>query len=91
MDTAPKHLSTYEYWQLLKTRKAFIRKQLDAWEATSSLTGTGRPFDAIISPVNAHLPELHRVPQYLGYTGFCNRAYPWLLAVSAIRPDEWAS
>ncbi|KAK4701237.1 amidase, partial [Phenoliferia sp. Uapishka_3] len=56
---APKHLSTFEYWQLLKERKEFLRRQLDAWEATSSLTGTGRPVDAIIAPISAHLPERH--------------------------------
>lgn len=68
----PKHLSTYEYWQLLKTRKAFIRKQLDAWEATSALTGTGRPADCIIAPISANLPERHGQAQYLAYTGICN-------------------
>lgn len=55
----PKHLSTFEYWQLCKAKRAFIKTQLDHWEASASRTSTGRPVDAIICPVMAHVPLPH--------------------------------
>lgn len=35
-------------------------------------TSLGRPFDGVISPVNAHCPERHGQEQYLNYTTFIN-------------------
>ena len=55
----PKSLSTFEYWQLTRRRNAYIKGHLDHWEATKEVTGTGRPVDAIISPVNASAPSPH--------------------------------
>ncbi|GAA6038330.1 hypothetical protein JCM8097_003947 [Rhodosporidiobolus ruineniae] len=64
----PKPLSTYEYWQLCK----FITTQLAAWESTASLTGTGRPFDAVILPVSPYPSFAHDAKQDVTYTGVCN-------------------
>ncbi len=55
----PKSLTTYEYWQLTLRRNKYIKGHLDHWEATAAATGTGRPVDAIISPVNASAPSPH--------------------------------
>lgn len=55
----PKSLSTYEYWQLTLRRNEYIKGHLDHWQATAAATGTGRPVDAIISPVNASAPPPH--------------------------------
>ncbi|KAL8276160.1 hypothetical protein RQP46_011454 [Phenoliferia psychrophenolica] len=68
------HLTTYEYWQLCRSKLAHIKKQLDHWEATISSTSTGRPVDAIICPGSAHAPQPHGVPGYIYYTAFCNLA-----------------
>lgn len=54
-----KHLSTYEYWQLCRKKVAFIKEELDHWEATAKDTGTGRPVDAIIAPISAISPSPH--------------------------------
>lgn len=43
----------YELWQLVKEKKALRKSYLDYWQASSAQTGTGRPVDAIISPVAA--------------------------------------
>ncbi|KAL8280129.1 hypothetical protein RQP46_007459 [Phenoliferia psychrophenolica] len=88
-DSLPPHLPTFEYWQLLKKRKAFLTVQLAAWEATSALTGTGRPADAIIAPIGPHCPERHDQAQYISYTGMCNMAdYPTsVFPVTAVNPS----
>lgn len=72
MNREAKHLDTYSYWQLCRAKLAFIKKQLDRWEATKAFTGTGRPVDAIICPVSANCSAEHDVPQYINYTSFAN-------------------
>lgn len=42
--------SAYKLWQVQKERLKLRKEYLDHWEATTSLTGTGRPVDAIITP-----------------------------------------
>ncbi|KAI0735195.1 amidase signature domain-containing protein [Earliella scabrosa] len=44
-------ISAYALWQLHKKRTALREEYLAAWRATASITGTGRPIDAIIAPV----------------------------------------
>lgn len=43
--------SAYDLWQIHKRKEDLRREYLEYWEASVSLTGTGRPVDAIISPV----------------------------------------
>lgn len=43
-------LSAYQVWQLNKERRELRKHLLDRWQATASLTGTGRPIDALICP-----------------------------------------
>ncbi|GAA5910185.1 hypothetical protein JCM6882_001766 [Rhodosporidiobolus microsporus] len=71
-DEKAKHLSTYEYWQLCFERRKFITTQLAAWESTLSLTGTGRPFDAILLPVAPYPSFAHDTTQDITYTGLSN-------------------
>ncbi|CDO71742.1 hypothetical protein BN946_scf184920.g26 [Trametes cinnabarina] len=68
----PKHLSAYELWELHKEKRALRKSHLDHWEATVSKTGTGRPVDAIISPVAAYASCPHGCNSNYLYTGFCN-------------------
>ena len=44
-------ISAFELWQLQKTRRTIREEYLALWNATKSETGTGRPIDAIITPV----------------------------------------
>ncbi len=52
-------LSAYQLWQLQKEKTAFRTQHLAHWRATTALTGTGRPVDAIISPVVAYAAPPH--------------------------------
>ncbi|KLO20289.1 general amidase [Schizopora paradoxa] len=52
-------LSAYHLWQLQKEKTALRVQHLAHWQATSALTGTGRPVDAIISPVVAYAAPPH--------------------------------
>jgi amidase len=51
--------SVYDLWQLHKKKRELRKDYLDHWQATISLTGTGRPVDAIISPVAPLTPSPH--------------------------------
>ncbi|GAA6040978.1 hypothetical protein JCM8097_000520 [Rhodosporidiobolus ruineniae] len=84
----PKHLSTYEFWQLSYARRKYIAKQLAAWEATTEVTGTGRPVDALIAPPAPYVSFEHGHKQDIYYTGFCNlNDYPAsVLPVTAVDP-----
>ncbi|GAA5948869.1 hypothetical protein JCM3775_003646 [Rhodotorula graminis] len=68
----PPHLATYDYWQLCLKRRDWIKGQLDAWEATSEVTGTGRPVDAIVAPPAPYPSFRHGDRQDIFYTGLCN-------------------
>ena len=43
-------LDAYQLWQLSKKRRELRKELLDRWQATESLTGTGRPIDGLICP-----------------------------------------
>ncbi|WWC65718.1 uncharacterized protein I303_108340 [Kwoniella dejecticola CBS 10117] len=40
-----------DLWDMQSDRTAYCKKVLDYWLSSKTVTGTGRPFDAIISPV----------------------------------------
>lgn len=40
-----------DYWAIQAERTAYAKRALDAWLATAELSGSGRPFDGVISPV----------------------------------------
>ena len=44
-------LSAYELWKLHKRKREIQKEQLDHWQNTINRTGTGRPVDALLSPV----------------------------------------
>lgn len=49
-DEKDKGISAYQMWQLHKELLSLRQEYLDHWEGTVSITGTGRPVDAIICP-----------------------------------------
>ena len=57
-------MSAFELWQIQKKRTDMRKLHLDMWEATTSLTGTGRPVDAILSPVAASVAPPHGMNRY---------------------------
>lgn len=63
-----RHLGTLEWWDLTRRRKEFLQTQLDAWNATAELTGTGRPVDGIIMPVAPYVSFKPGEREYIYYT-----------------------
>ncbi|KAK4686086.1 amidase, partial [Tremellales sp. Uapishka_1] len=43
-----------DLWTLQAERTSYAKKALDHWMASQTLTGTGRPFDGVISPTTAY-------------------------------------
>lgn len=41
-------------WEMQSDRVSYCKKNLEHWLASKDLTGTGRPFDGLISPVSMH-------------------------------------
>lgn len=84
----PVHFTAYELWQLHKEKRALRKSHLDHWEATISQTGTGRPVDAIISPVVPYAATPHGLNSDAFYTTFCNAMDYASLAFPVIRSDK---
>lgn len=60
-------LSAYALWQIQKRRAALRKEHLDMWAKTVEITGTGRPVDAIISPVAAYASVPHGKNAYVTF------------------------
>lgn len=52
-------ISAFELFQIQKKRATLRKEYLDYWQSTKSYTSTGRPVDAIISPVAPFPPPPH--------------------------------
>ncbi|KAF7303278.1 Amidase domain-containing protein [Mycena kentingensis (nom. inval.)] len=64
--------SAYALWQVQKTKRDLRQKYLQHWEETVGQTGTGRPVDAIISPMAPYLAPPHGLNKCAQYTMWCN-------------------
>lgn len=53
------HMSPYDLWQVHKVKQELRGEYLDYWRGSAKDTGTGRPVDAIISPVAAYAAPPH--------------------------------
>lgn len=73
----PKHprpdIPSSALFTLNHQRTQYITRELERWNATAATTSTGRPFDAIISPVTPGPAFGHDEFQY-AYTGWVNLA-----------------
>jgi amidase len=52
-------ISAFALWQLHRRRRALREEYLAAWNATAGATGTGRPVDALLTPVAGHVAPPH--------------------------------
>jgi amidase len=52
-------LTAFEFWQVNVRQRALRQEYWDHWRETVNVTGTGRPVDAIISPVAPYLAMSH--------------------------------
>jgi amidase len=58
--------------QLTKQRDAFRKIFLDWWEATTTATSTGRPYDGVIAPCFPYAGIPHSQMGYIAYTAVYN-------------------
>ncbi|OSX66101.1 hypothetical protein POSPLADRAFT_1131808 [Postia placenta MAD-698-R-SB12] len=65
-------ISAYDLWQLQKAKTQLRKEYLDHWQNTVSVTGTGRPVDAIIGPASASAATPHGMNRYTNYTRVWN-------------------
>jgi amidase len=65
-------ISAYNLWQVQKQKLALRQEYLDHWNSTATLTETGRPVDAIISPMAAYVATPHGKNQAAQYTTVWN-------------------
>ena len=69
--------SVAEIFKLNLKRESFRQRLLMHWNATASRTRSGRPVDAIISPVAPTRAPKHNETRWWGYTSYWNLAdYP---------------
>lgn len=55
----PLNLTAFQYWQLNVRQREAKQAVLDYWRETEGITGTGRPVDAIITPMAPHVAPPH--------------------------------
>ena len=55
----PESGTAYQLWQLQKKRRTLREEYTVHWNSTTHETGTGRPVDAIISPVAPFVAPPH--------------------------------
>jgi len=61
-------LSAFQLWKLSKERRELRKEYLDYWESTVTVTGTGRPVDALICPVAPYPAVRHGQTRSSYYT-----------------------
>lgn len=59
-------------WKLQVRRTNYIKGCLDKWMESSSTTGTGKPFDAVISPTSPYSACPHGTFGWVAYTAMWN-------------------
>lgn len=64
--------SVAEIFRLNLAREAFRTQILQHWNATEARTRTGRPVDAVLSPVAPTLAPPHDTTRWWGYTSYWN-------------------
>ncbi|OSD06208.1 amidase [Trametes coccinea BRFM310] len=67
-----KSYTVAETFKINLEREAFRSKVLAHWVATKARTATGRPVDAVLSPVAATLAPRHDMTRWWGYTSYWN-------------------
>lgn len=56
---AQKNISAYQVWLNHKAKAALRHEHMQKWNETVTITGTGRPVDAIITPAVAYVAPPH--------------------------------
>ena len=68
-----KGTSAFELFKVQKKRAVLRKEYLDHWQSTRLSTSTGRPVDAIISPVAPFPPPPHGEYKFVGFSHSAQR------------------
>ncbi|KAJ7040376.1 general amidase [Mycena alexandri] len=85
---APSSTSAFELWQIQKKKGDLRQEYLGHWADTVSQTGTGRPVDAIISPVAPYTAPPHGLNKFAQYTMTWNLLDHPALVVPVSKVDQ---
>ncbi|THV07614.1 general amidase [Dendrothele bispora CBS 962.96] len=80
--------SAYQLWQIQKKKRDLREEYLRHWEATVEITGTGRPVDAIISPIAPHTATPHGMNKNGNYTMVWNLLDYAALVIPVSKVDQ---
>ncbi|KAF9269992.1 general amidase [Marasmius fiardii PR-910] len=81
-------ISAYQLWQAQKKRKLLREEYLWHWQGTEKTTGTGRPVDAILSPVAPATAPPHGTTKNANYTMIFNALDYTALVIPVSRVDQ---
>ncbi|KAL0567900.1 hypothetical protein V5O48_014096 [Marasmius crinis-equi] len=81
-------LSAYQLWQVQKKRRILREEYLRHWQDTVTVTGTGRPVDAILCPVAASTAPPHGATKSANYTGVWNALDYTALVIPVSKVDQ---
>ncbi|KAL5512322.1 hypothetical protein ACEPAG_3314 [Sanghuangporus baumii] len=82
-------ISLYDSWQLMKKKNDLRNEHLSLWNSTASMTGTGRPVDAIVTPVAPYASVPHGRNIDASYTVTWNalNCSTVIIPVSKVQPE----
>ncbi|KAF5368405.1 hypothetical protein D9758_002315 [Tetrapyrgos nigripes] len=81
-------VSAFQLWQTQKHKRDLRQEYLRHWEDTVSVTGTGRPVDAIISPVAPYAAPPHGLNKNANYTLIWNGLDYAALVIPVSKVDQ---
>jgi len=70
--TLKKEFTAYEIAAVNVAKRAWQKEYMEYWNSTSSLTGTGRPVDAVVSPLAPFAAARPDMYDYYGYSTWVN-------------------
>ncbi|CDR44205.1 CYFA0S14e00804g1_1 [Cyberlindnera fabianii] len=77
-----------ELWDLHAERTTLMKRYIDRWAASASMTSTGKPIDAILMPVSPYSGVGHGKFRYVGYTAWVNALDYTAGTVPVLRADK---
>ncbi|KAF9045065.1 general amidase [Panaeolus papilionaceus] len=81
-------VSAFSLWQTHRARRILREEYLQHWNATTAITGTGRPVDAIISPGAPYTAPPHGYNKAANYTMIWNNLdYTALIIPTGLHVD----
>lgn len=87
IDEYPQSNAT-EIMQTMVAKREALKEYMEYWNSTQELTGTGRPVDAIISPLAPFSAARHAMYSYYGYSVWVNLLDYTSVVIPVTRVDK---